>query len=379
MKGFWLEKAECTGCAACQNACPVDALVMEPDMCGFAYPHINDACIDCNRCEQVCEKRLELPPINDEPPTYASWSKNADVRFESTSGGAFTELAAPVIERGGAVIGAAYNKHNVIMHTLVKDMAGLAKIRQSKYAQSVIGGVFRLVKKELEQGNEVLFCGCPCQVAGLKAYLNKEWDSLLCIDFICRGVNSPKAFASWLDEVSMRQNERIDRVWFKFKKNGWKLSPRCTQIRFANGETCVYDQQENLFMVGYLEANLYMRPSCSQCKFKGSSRRSDITLGDFWGLSKELDDDKGASLVLVNTPKGEEAFLRARDSLVVNEHTFDEILGGNVCFESSVIINPKSEQFFANLDSMPFSEALHKSFNKSILSRVKHKIKSLMG
>ena len=351
---------------------------MEADSCGFLYPRVYENCIDCNKCEQVCNERLELPAVNPAPSTYAAWSRDESIRFESTSGGAFTELARSVIERGGFVVGAAYDEHNVIVHAFVEDVSALARIRQSKYAQSVIDNVFSAVKERLEQGSEVLFCGCPCQVAGLRAFLGKEWDTLLCVDFICRGVNSPKAFASWIDEISARHGKHVKRVWFKFKKNGWKLSPRCTQVTFSDDETTVYDQQDNLFMVGYLEANLYMRPSCSQCEFKGSNRCSDITLGDFWGLSKELDDDKGTSLILLNTPKGETAFAKSHDFLVVNERSFEEIFGGNVCFESSVRLNPKSEQFFADLDSMPFSEALHKSFKKSFLSRAKRKAKSLL-
>lgn len=376
----WIEKNQCTGCASCANICPVNAIEMRLDNSGFEYPVINEnACIHCKACEQVCLKRISKENNNYSiPKTYAAWSRRKEIRFHSTSGGAFSELAAVVLQKGGVVIGAEYDKENLVRHTVIKQAEKLEKIRQSKYIQSSMGYIFREIRSYLNSEKSVVFCGCPCQVSGLYSYLGKEYPNLVTIDFICRGVNSPKAYQAWLLEIEKSAGSRVVKVWFKYKKEGWKKSPRCTKVDFENGRSLVFEQKDNLFMEGYLGYNLYMRPCCGTCQFKGIPRRADITLADFWGLEKELDDDKGASMILVNNSKGEELFRQARPKMEVFERNFDEIFKGNTYFDKSVEISDKSLDFLKELDIKPFSKVLKKYMHTAIYKKIRKKIKNFV-
>jgi coenzyme F420-reducing hydrogenase beta subunit len=377
MKEFWLKKDECTACGACVNICPKKAIYMETDEFGFDYPKITENCIDCDACESVCSRRGFKSRDNDKLPlTYAAWSNDSLIRFKSTSGGVFTELSRVVLRQGGFVVGAKYNEDNSVEHAIIQDEDGLEKIRQSKYIQSDIADIYTQIRDILNKGRKVAFCGAPCQVVGLYAYLGKDYNNLITFDFICRGMNSPKAYRSWLDEIEEEVGSKANRVWFKYKTGGWKKSPRCTKIDFKNGKNLILDQDKNLFMSGYLGPNLYIRPCCGNCQFKGVPRQADITMADFWGLDPSLDDDKGTSMVLINNVKGGKIFSEAIENLVVYERNFHEIFEGNVCFSSSVSINPKSKQFLKELDSMRFSDAIRKYTKVSFVKRMMSHIKS---
>lgn len=164
----------------------------------------------------------------------------------------------------------------------------MEKIRQSKYIQSDTKDIYRQIKELLGKNEYVAFCGAPCQVAALQKFLEHDYEKLLTIEFICRGMNSPKAYRAWLDEIEKREAQEVDRVWFKYKENGWKSSPRCTRVDFKKGSYKVYTGKDNLFMEGYLGPNLYIRPSCGKCEFKGLPRCGDITLADFWGIEESM-------------------------------------------------------------------------------------------
>lgn len=368
----WIDKNACTGCAACVNICPVEAISMIEDSCGFLYPEINqDKCIKCNRCKNVCENRIVIKKSNNvEPKTYACWSMNEETRYASTSGGAFSEVIEPFISKGGIVVAAEYGEDNLVYHTVIDNVEDIAKIRQSKYIQSNIGNVYAEIREALKNGIKVLFCGAPCQVAGLNSVIGEN-ERLYTVDFICRGVNSPKAYSAWLNELEDKQKSKVTRVWFKYKKYGWKLSPRCTRVDFANSRHKVYNQENNAFMEGYLSYNLYMRPSCSQCDFKGVPRQADLTLADFWGIDAKLNDDKGTSLLLVNSSKGEELLHDCMENMKVYNREFQEIMKGNKFFGKSVAMNENSEVFLRALDIMSFSGALRKYTNYSAVTRIK--------
>lgn len=308
------------------------------------------------------------------PDTYAVWSKNSDIRYNSTSGGAFSELAKIILADGGMVAGACYNKQNMVEHSLVDNLEGLEKLRQSKYISSSLKDIYREVKKELIKGKMIAFCGAPCQVAGLYAYLRKEHDNLITMDFICRGMNSPKAFRAWLNEIEKQERSQVTRVWFKYKDGGWKSSPKRTRIDFADGHYVVKEGEDNLFMQGYLSSNLYIRPCCGDCQFKGISRKSDITFADFWGIEKELDDDKGTSMLLVNSEKGRKLFERAKENMIVHEKEFDSILAGNPMFNISVVVPKRSYDFLRDLDNMSFSECLRKYTGDFLWKKIARKV-----
>ncbi len=294
------------------------------------------------------------------PAVYAAWSLDRENRYKSTSGGAFTEIGKVVLQRGGYVSGARYQEDCMVGYDLVHDMKGLEKLRQSKYVQSESVTIFSRVKKKLDTGQMVCFAGAPCQVAGLYSFLVRDYDNLITLDFICRGMNSPKAYKAWLKELEMKEKSRVTGVWFRYKDGGWKTSPRRTRVDFANGHHKVFEDEKNLYMYGYLSANLYMKPSCGTCCFKGVPRYGDITLADFWGAGKKLDNDRGTSIIMVNSSKGIKLFEDARLGMEVHEITFESVLEENVCISDSVKISDDSENFLRDLDTMSFSDALKK-------------------
>lgn len=379
------DKLSCTGCGACVNACPKKCINMVPDESGFIYPKvIYDNCINCEVCSTICPM-VNMPHIeeNETPQVYAVWSKDKDVRYTSTSGGVFSELAFSILDLEGMVVGAAYNKSNLVEHILIEKREEVNLIRQSKYIQSDTLFVYQEIKQALNFGRIVLFCGAPCQVAALKSFLRMPYDGLYTADFICRGMNSPKAYLYWLRELEEIHHSKVTKVWFKYKLNGWKKSPRCTRIDFENGTNCVANAEHNYFMKGYLEGNLYLRPSCSACLFKGVERHSDITLADFWKIPEKLDDDNGTSMVMINSAAGLKLFEMTKHKLEIHVRSFEEISVGNVCFNNSVIRNEKSDEFLQRVGTKPFSKLVMEYTKLSTHARVvkacKKVVKKILG
>lgn len=374
-------KKDCTGCEACANICPKNCIQMLSDAEGFLYPSINgNLCIHCDLCLNACPMENTNNGIcqNGRLEVYAGWTLDPAVRYESTSGGFFSELAGVILAEEGHVVGAAYNNNCDVGHMVISNPSEINRIRQSKYTQSCIGDVYRKIKNLLQNDEKVLFCGTPCQAAGLRAFLGKEYENLYTVDFICRGMNSPKAYRHWLNELEEKYQSKAVRVWFKYKINGWKKSPLCTRIDFADGSQCVQSDNENTYMRGYLGPNLYIRPSCGECRFKDIHRESDITLADFWGIKKELDDDKGTSLIMVNTSKGKSLFGKCSENVYVEQRNLAEIFDGNACFKESVQINPRSGEFLRELDNESFSALINMYTKISMFRKVVNKIKSII-
>lgn len=378
-----LDKKQCDGCAVCCNICPKKCITMVEDGYGFLYPSINRSdCIECGLCEKVCPITSCNTLKSEVRSVYAAWSKDSEIRYSSTSGGIFSELALQVLSKSGYVSAAAYDENNIIHHVLINDKNELENLRQSKYAQSRMDDIYEKIKIKLQDNTTVvLFCGTPCQVAGLKSFLQKTYSNLITIDFICRGVNSPKALREWIGEMEHIHNSKVRRIWFKYKIDGWKNSPKCTRIDFQNGNSIVKKEKDNSFMYGYLGPNLYIRPCCGSCKFKGKNRCADITLGDFWGINSHLDDDKGTSLVLINSIYGNVLFEDVKSRIEYSKRKLDEILDGNVCFNNSIKINPKSEEFFKILDlkKESFSKLVYRYSKKSIFEKSKNIMKGIIN
>lgn len=308
------------------------------------------------------------------PKAYAAWTKDADLRFKSTSGGIFSELALFVVSEGGYVCGAEYAPNHRIAHRIVHDASGIERLRQSKYAQSDMLDNFAHIGELLQNDETVAFCGTPCQVAGLKMYLGKEPSRLITIDFICRGVNSPRAYQRWLREIEEKTKCRAVNVWFKYKDRGWKASPKRTRVLFEDGHSEVFDQDTNAFMAGYLGPNLYIRKSCGACRFKGLPRESDITLADFWGADPRFDSDQGTSLVLVHTEKGKRLWESISGKIEAYAQDLSEIFAQNPMFDSSVEISPRSGRFLKSLDGRRFSDMVKKYSKLSLGGRIRRKL-----
>lgn len=362
--------SECCGCNACGDICPTGSISYFQDNEGFLYPKIDDnSCINCNLCSAACPCLTINEQINrsekpENPIVYAAYSKDEDIRIDSTSGGIFSELALAVYEQNGYVCGAVYNQDYTVSHILSCERSLLPQIRSSKYLQSSAIGCYKAIKTALENGRPVLFCGTPCQVAALHSFLGQEYSQLITCDFICRGVNSPKVFLSYMDMLEKKYHSTAKQIKFKNKKWGWhNFSMR---VDFENGKQYCEDRHHDLFFIGYLQYGNFARPSCYNCQFKGFPQYSDITLGDFWGIEKvdkTMDQDKGTSLVMVNTKKGAALISTISDRIQTKEFCVEDITRGNPAINASLTptITCRKE-FFDDLEKMGFEKVAKKYF-----------------
>ena len=307
---YLAKKELCTGCTACANACPVNCIEMKRDEYGFAYPAVADpaACTDCRACEAVCPVQTDVGKNSGEPMAFAAYSKNHDLRMASSSGGVFSEIAETVIQKGGIVFGAAYDDCFNVYHTGACKPEELAALRGAKYAESWLGTVFGDIRKELDSGRLVLFSGTPCQAAGLKAFLEKDYDNLLVIDFVCHGIPSPMAWKKYVDYRAKLDNKGRLPTDINLRDNstGWSRYRYSNRFEYDNGTEHKDLSSQSDFMRLFTQ-DYILRASCGNCRFKGYSRASDITLGDFWGvwdIAPEMDDDRGTSVILIQSEKG---------------------------------------------------------------------------
>lgn len=327
----------CTGCTSCASVCPKGCITMRADSDGFWYPVVDStACVGCGLCEKVCPILGSSKPAH-EPAAWAARSKDTKMRLASSSGGVFTELARYILSMGGAVYGAVYDGHFRVVHGCAEDEAGLARLRGAKYAQSDLDGIFREVRARLERGQQVLFSGTPCQAAGLLAFLRRPYENLTTVDFVCHGVPSPMAWAAYIKSLGDVQSVNL-----RAKDTGWSRYRYCHRIEIRNGARLI-PNGESLYMKLFVGDHIN-RPSCADCRFKGYARVSDLTIGDFWGIwdiAPEMDDDRGTSLVLVQSPKGAELWESVSPKLTRKPVTPEEASRQN---PSLLVSSPPSAQ-----------------------------------
>ena len=373
-----LDATRCTGCSACMNACPQACITMAADAQGFLIPKVEeDSCISCGICKMNCP---ELQPVqcnrSAAPQAYAAQASDVGTRFCSTSGGVFSELAFQIIDQGGYVAGAIYGERQKIRHFITNNREDIKRLRQSKYAQSDKGDVFTQVRRLLGDGKTVLFAGAPCEIAGLLAYLGQHPQSLILVDYICLGANSPLVYEKYLGYLEKRCHSKIKRVWFKYKKFGWEQF--ATRVDFENGHTYVRDRYSDLYMRGYIQKSLYLRPCCRHCQYKGFPRCSDITLGDFWGVGRvfpNIDKAYGVSAVCVNTDIGRKMLRSISDRLILQECGIDDISAGNVNLTSSASEEERCETFYEDLERLGFEKAVKMRVKESFVVSLKKRLK----
>lgn len=388
------DKHNCCGCEACVQACPKQCISFEEDNEGFRYPKVDDSlCVECGACERTCpilNSDAERKPQRQ----VAAINPDSIVREQSSSGGIFTMLAEQVIrQKEGVVFGVRFDEHWQAVFDYTETVDGLAAFRGSKYVQALVGQSFLQAREFLKQGRMVLFSGSPCQIAGLRHFLRRDYDNLVTVDFICHGTPSPKVWSRYLDEVTQNAVHAISDVQFRNKKQGWKRF-NLEMAYDKDGQTVSLSSwhQKNHFMRIFLQ-NVILRPSCYSCKAKGGRSGSDITIADFWGiqqLNPEMDDDMGTSLVMLHTEKGTTLY----DSLNITRQwdtAYEDILKLNPSVERSAKEHDKRSQFFARLDDaqslikliddtlrIPLSARLIR-LPKRILSKGYHIFKSLVG
>lgn len=406
------DKKECCGCTACVSACPKHCIVMCEDEEGFLYPIVDrSVCVGCGLCERVC------PVINQAESrypikVYAAINPNEDIREKSSSGGIFTMLAEKTISDGGVVFGAKFDDGWNVVHGYTETVEGLDVFRGSKYVQSDMRESYASVAAFLKAGRKVLFSGTSCQIAGLHRFLRREYDGLLTVDVVCHGAPSPLVWRKYLEEVrvrpegvagkntvffSLNSTPVITGVEFRNKSQGWKKYGFSVSGHADNREACensvfpsgckhpvIFQEPfpENLFMKGFLK-NIYLRPSCYACPAKAGKSGSDITLGDYWGIEgflPEMDDDKGTSLVLLNTEKGINIFRDLKCKTV--ETTYERALTSNISIERSVECPGVRKYFYRKFKSHNDVEVINKAVLKikpSFIARVKFNVKRIIG
>lgn len=391
----------CTGCSACMNACPHNAITMQGDAYGFVYPSISqDSCVDCGLCKRVC------PAVNEvmfHKPTvaYATYSKGNDDRNSSASGGASSVLANWFVANEGVVYGCAQECVDCIYHTRISDAKDLYKIKGSKYVQSSVGESFRQVKKDLIDGRKVLFIGTPCQVSGLRSYLKKDYENLFLVDICCHGVPSQQLLVDNVELVKRKHHIKVDNsmlkvafrrkfpnVEFGFHMDSFnpEMKPDIQYGFFLGG---VYDRKSmrqvyeklvnrDYYITGFLNG-VFFRPSCYQCKYAQSERVSDLTLADYWGLGKsdnpEMNEQRGVSAILINTEKGEVAFDNVKDMLVYEKRDVIEAIKGNpqLCHPFK---KPTAHDVFMNIYLEDgWEKACRKSFG---LNMIKQRVREFL-
>ncbi|MBR5433594.1 MAG: Coenzyme F420 hydrogenase/dehydrogenase, beta subunit C-terminal domain [Bacteroidales bacterium] len=376
------DKKNCCGCNACGDACPKKAISFEKDIEGFWYPIVDDTlCINCGLCEKICPiSQIDELKHNDykkPSQTFAAIHKNMRVRWNSTSGGAFSAMAEAIYEQNGFVGGAIYNEDFTVRNFVSNNVEDLEKLRSSKYLQSNAEGVYSEIKKNLQTGEKVLVCGTPCQMAALRRFLQKDYENLIIVDFICRGVNSPKVYRAYLDSLEEKYKSKVVYVKAKNKELGWRNLTR--KVVFANGQTYYGIHMDDDFRRGY-HTNVFCRPSCYDCKFKGFPRIADITIGDCWGIEKidkNLDNNIGTSVIMLNSKKGERFFETFKSKLEYKEINIESVISRNPALISPIgpaKINRKS--LFEDLDKEGFAYITEKYFPlKKKQSSVKYRLK----
>jgi len=374
------EKQNCIGCYACYNICPQKCISMLADDEGFWYPVVDtEKCTDCGLCEKVCPI-LNKKIVENHPVAYACINKDEKIRQQSSSGGVFTIIAEKVIANNGVVFGAGFDDNFNVIHSWADKLNGLSNLRGSKYVQSCIGDTYKQAKDFLKKRRQVLFSGTPCQIAGLRAYLGKDYDNLICLDIVCHGVPSPKVWQRYKLYIEKIYQAKAQRITFRRKNCGWKLF----SMSFSFDNDIEYSQKltEDIFMHGFLK-NLYLRPSCYDCKFKTLNRQSDITLADFWGIENilpEMDDDKGTSLVMINSKKGAKIFSSLIDKMNYKKVDIDQAILYNSAAVKSVDYNPKREKFFEDLlGTTDISKLIAQYTKASFSKKVYMKVRGLLS
>ncbi len=341
----------CTGCGACSSGCPKGAIRMAPDREGFLYPEVTDGCVQCGHCAHVCpvQKQREHRTA---PQVFAVWSRDESVRQASTCGGAFSALAEYVLEGGGVVFGAALDENLRVVHTAVKNVHDLSRLRGMKPVQSDTGDAYQQVRLYLDQGRQVLFSGTPCQVDGLYRYLGEHPERLLTCDVACGGVCSPGVWAQLVKSMAYVKQHRPTAVEFCGKLTGDR--ERRFRVKFEGGGR--YDAPMGKCELGRgIARRLFMRPACHRCAYATTDRPGDVTLGDFSGGSFAPEEKKsGVSMLLINTAKGAQVF----DMLPLERQhrTLEEAEACCAALREPPMAPAEREKFFHAMEQLPFQQ-----------------------
>lgn len=342
------DRSRCCGCTACVNACPAQCIVMRRDREeGFDYPVPNpDLCLGCGKCEAVCPV---LNPMERVEPEQALAVRCEEFVGASSSGGVFPSLAKAVIDEGGVVFGAVMERDFIVGHTEAETMEEVQRMRGSKYVQSDLYGTFMDAEQYLREGRKVLFSGTPCQIAGLRKYLGKDYDNLLAVDTACHGVPGPGLWETYVKALQVRVKPDIAYVDFRDKSRSWRHYAMTCKA-FDNNIVRSISADDDPYMALFMQ-DMTLRPSCYACPSRCGRSGSDLTLADLWSVASSLpalNDDRGVSGVLVNSDKGRR-YINAIAAEVRQEIPVEAVMAQNGGFAESVPVPEKREEFFKGL------------------------------
>jgi len=364
----------CFSCGACELRCPQKAVCLVADENGFQYPLIDaDACVGCGLCDTIC------PALNPQKEKeslgfFYAVNKNDGVRKKSSSGGVFHALATSVLQDGGVVFGAAFDNASLSVRHCSTDEVLLDDLLRSKYVESDAKASYPLVKTLLSQGRKVLFCGTPCQIEGLYVFLGKPFENLITCDFVCHGVPSARFFRQHLEHIEKRFSLKLKNVLFRSKAYGWSF--QLMRYEFVNGKVYEEPAMCDTFFRGFITENLFLRESCYSCPFT-NAHPADITMADFWGFraySKRLNDEKGLSLISVNTNAGLSLWQACSKKI---EYAPLDTKFAEYAFKKRVISPDKMQrrkQFLSLVDKKGFERAAKETYMKKT---AKYKLKFL--
>lgn len=354
----------CYGCNACKDVCPVSAITMESDKEGFWYPVIDEEkCIHCNLCRKVCiyGKYMQEEESSTFPKVYAAFHKTEETHEISTSGGMFTPMYQNILARRGKVVGVKYAEDMKVIYDIAGNDKECEAFRGSKYVAADSNDVKVRVKELLVAGTPVLYSGNPCQIAGLKNYLRKDYDNLYTVEIICHGTPSPKVFRLYLDYLESVYKSKVVDFEFRNKIRGWSTPYVC--IKFESGEVLLEQASKNNFNRAFLSNNL-QRPACYTCEFASLKRGvGDITIGDYWGIENqhpEMVDNRGVSVIKINNEKGLEFFNEFKDQFELLESTYEKAYATN--HKKPMNLVAKRNQLMSQIDDVEI-DTLLQSFN----------------
>ena len=347
----------CAGCRCCEKICPVNAIEMKENKEGFIEPVVNEEkCISCGLCLKRCPQinKLEIEEI--EQKAYATQNKNDEDLKISSSGGMFIAFAKNIISRDGVVYGAAYDQNLKVNHIRVENIEELKLLQGSKYVQSDTADTFEQTKNDLISGRKVLFSGTPCQIAGLKQYLGKDYENLYTIDIVCHGVPSQKLFEKYKNSLEAKENSKIDQFDFRDKtEKGWGLNLR---IKYQNNKVTKKVSCFDSYYKSFLAGNTYRR-CCYDCKYANLNRVGDITIADFWGIEEtnsKIDIKKGVSAVIVNSRKGQKIFEDIQQDIIVEETSIESVTKRNLNLKRPTPFPAIRKTVYNSIDNKQYKE-----------------------
>jgi len=378
MLRVYIRKEDCCGCTACKAICPSGAISMQPDSEGFLYPLIDVyKCNECGLCKQVCafQTGYDISENLADPPVYAVKHLSEEVRRNSTSGGMFTAISDEILKQKGVVYGAGFDENLVVCHQRAISSIERDKFRGSKYVQSDMRDTIQALESDLRSGLSVLFTGTPCQSAAVRKYLQKrevDLKNLIVCDFVCHNTPSPLIFSEYIGFAEKMKRSKVAEYRFRSKIAGWHSTKSVIVLDNMKEDYLSYYSQ--LFN-GLFYSSLISRMACHNCKYTNLNRSSDLTIGDFWGIEKclpEFDDNKGVSLLLVNTRKGADLIEKVKDSLNVRKVAIKD------CLQPQLQYPPKAseqrDEFWKDYRKKRYEYVISKYMGYCLFNRIRLKM-----